>query len=187
MRRLLIRPGAIGDCILSLPALEHLKADYTEVWIPSPVVPLITFADTVRPLASTGIDLAGVGDLGIPAQLKATLKSFDSIVSWYGAKRSEFRETILGLGVPCDFHSALPPEGYGGHATDFFAQQVGAPGGLIPRIDIRASSPRDAIVIHPFSGGRKKNWPLGLYRELASRLQSEVEWIAGPEEELASA
>ena len=32
MRRLLIRPGAIGDLIVSLPALECLKAEYLEVW-----------------------------------------------------------------------------------------------------------------------------------------------------------
>lgn len=32
MKRLLIRPGAIGDVILSLRALEAAGADYTEVW-----------------------------------------------------------------------------------------------------------------------------------------------------------
>ena len=41
MRRLLIRPGAIGDCILSFPAMEYLKADYTELWISSAAVPLV--------------------------------------------------------------------------------------------------------------------------------------------------
>ena len=56
MKRLLIRPGGIGDVIVSLPALEFLKADYTEVWVPSAVVPLIQFADKVcrlRPAGST--------------------------------------------------------------------------------------------------------------------------------------
>ena len=28
LRRLIIRPGGIGDCILSLPAIEHLRAEY---------------------------------------------------------------------------------------------------------------------------------------------------------------
>ena len=32
MRRLAIRPGAIGDFIVSLPALECLQTDYFEVW-----------------------------------------------------------------------------------------------------------------------------------------------------------
>ena len=94
MRRLLVRPGAIGDCILSLPALEYLAADYTELWISSPVVPLIHFADAVRALSSTGLDLVGVGDLEMPAPLMEKLQSFDSVVSWYGTNRPEFHEAL---------------------------------------------------------------------------------------------
>ncbi len=63
MRRLLIRPGAIGDCILSFPALESLCSGYTEIWLPGPVAPLVDFADRVCPISSTGLDLFGVGDL----------------------------------------------------------------------------------------------------------------------------
>ena len=29
LKRLILRPGAISDCIVSLPAMEWLKADYT--------------------------------------------------------------------------------------------------------------------------------------------------------------
>jgi heptosyltransferase III len=187
MRRLLIRPGAIGDCILALPALQQLKAEYTEVWVPSAVVPLIRFADCVRAIGSTGLDLVAVGDLDIPAPLRASLTGFDSIVSWYGANRMEFREVLRSLGVECDFYRALPPADFDGHATDFFAQQVGAPLGLTPKIGIMASGHRSTVVIHPFSGSARKNWPLGRFRELASRLSRQVEWTAGPEEKLPEA
>ncbi|MGA8028522.1 MAG: glycosyltransferase family 9 protein, partial [Bryobacteraceae bacterium] len=54
-------------------------------------------------------------------------------------------------------------------------------------IEVAPSTARESIVIHPFSGGRRKNWPLHLYRELASRLPCEIEWTAGPEEELPTA
>ncbi|MDQ2843728.1 MAG: glycosyltransferase family 9 protein [Acidobacteriota bacterium] len=187
MRRLILRPGAIGDCILSIPAMEHLVCEYTEIWIPSPVVPLIQFADKVRPLASTGIDLVGVGNLATPAPLEKHLKSFDSAVSWYGANRASFRDALTATGVPCAFLPALPPNGYRGHATAFFADQVGANPKAIPRIQVNACSRRDAIVIHPFSGSKQKNWPLATYRELASALNRPVEWTAGPEEDLAGA
>lgn len=187
MRRLLIRPGAIGDCILALPALEHLKTDYTEVWVPSSVVPLIRFADSVRAIASTGIELVGVGELDMPITLRAKLKSFDSIASWYGANRIEFREALSSLGVCCEFFRALPPANFTGHAIDFFAEQVGAPAGLVPHITISARERRRTVVIHPFSGSPRKNWPLDRFRELASRLPIPVEWTAGPEEELAEA
>jgi heptosyltransferase III len=187
VRRLLIRPGAIGDCILSFPALEHVVTEFTEVWVPTPIVSLIRFADAVRPLASTGIDLVGIGDLEIPHLFKNSLQSFDSIISWYGANRPEFRNALVSMGVECDFHAALPAKDSCEHATDFFARQVGALTGLRPRIEVEPSAVRDAIVIHPFSGGPRKNWPLKRYRELASHLRLPIEWTAGPEEELPEA
>lgn len=187
MRRLLIRPGAIGDCILALPALECLKTDYTEVWVPSAVVPLIRFADQARAIASTGLELAGVGDLEMPAKLRRELGSFDSIVSWYGANSIELREALTACGARCDFFRALPPSGFAGHAVDFFAQQVGAPSGLTPHIQIATGARRGTVVIHPFSGSARKNWPLERFRELAARLPRAGEWTAGPEEELAEA
>lgn len=188
MRRLLIRPGAIGDCIAALPALEYLAAGYTEVWIPSVLLPLLPFADRVRPLASTGIDLLGVGDLPVPESLQAQLQSFDSIVSWYGANRPEFRDAVARLGVPCKFHPALPPTNYPGHAVDFFLAQVGAPLGRAPHINVHHVGPRrDTVVIHPFSGSPKKTWPASNFKALASQLNGPVEWTAGPEEEWSGA
>lgn len=187
MRRLIIRPGAIGDCILSFPALQHLCTESTEIWISSAVVPLVDFASAVRPLASTGLDLMGIGDIEIPARLKERLQSFDSIVSWYGANRLEFREALASLGIPCEFHTALPPTDFNGHAIDFFARQVGAPDGLVPRIDLQSSTSRDTIVIHPFSGSPRKNWALASYVELAKRLPLKTEWTCGPEEQLPDA
>jgi ADP-heptose:LPS heptosyltransferase len=187
MRRLIIRPGAIGDCILSFPALRHLWTEYTELWISSPAVPLVDFVDTVRPLASTGLDLVGVGDLEMRERLKQTLESFDSIVSWYGANRPPFREALASLGVPCEFHAALPPPDFDGNAIDFFARQVGAPDGLAPRIDIQPAASRHTVVIHPFSGSPRKNWPLASYVELAKLLPLKTEWVCGPEEQLPDA
>jgi heptosyltransferase III len=63
VRRLIIRPGAIGDLILSLPALEYLQTDYLEVWVSGPNMPLVRVADRVRSIASTGIDLLAVTDV----------------------------------------------------------------------------------------------------------------------------
>ncbi|MGH9656556.1 MAG: glycosyltransferase family 9 protein, partial [Bryobacteraceae bacterium] len=149
-------------------------ADYTEVWVPSGVVPLVRFADKVTGLASTGIGLVGVGDIPMPAGFAQKLGRFDSIVSWYGANNDDFRRA-----VPGEFHCALPPEDDPRHAVDFFAAQVGAPSGLVPRIRSFKSERRNEIVIHPFSGSAKKNWPLEDFRELARRLPLPVEWCAG--------
>src|SRR5215475_9701548 len=109
MRRLVIRPGAIGDLIVSLPAMECLKTEYFEVWTASANVPLVRFADRVRGIVSTGLDLLAVAEP--PEALIRQLRSFDSIVSWYGANQEEFRLEIQRLGLPFTFLPALPAEG----------------------------------------------------------------------------
>jgi heptosyltransferase III len=185
-RRLIIRPGGIGDCILSVPAIEHLHTAYTEVWVPSPIVPLIRGAET-RAIASTGIDLLGLPGVEPPAGLIARLRSFDSIVSWYGANRAEFREAVHALGLSFQFLKALPDPGARIHAADFFLSQVGSEGLAVPRIACEPSERGDFVVIHPFSGSTGKNWPLERFREVAERLGTPVRWCAGPEEVLHAA
>ena len=180
-RRLIIRPGAIGDFILSLPAIQHLKADYLEVWAASQNPPLVRFADRTRSIASTGLDML---EFAPNERLVAELRNFNSIVSWYGANRPEFRAAVEGL--PFEFLAAIPPDDCGMHAADFFAAQVELQAPAVPQIEC---SRRDDgfAVIHPFSGSAKKCWPLERYRELASRLRMPVRWCAGPEEKLEDA
>lgn len=187
MRRLLIRPGAIGDCIVSFPALEFLRTDYTEIWVPSPVAPLVQFADRVCPISSTGLDSIGIDGLRPPDSLANRLRSFDEIVSWYGTNRPEFRSALTALCGRCIFLPALPSGGLSGHATDFYAQQVGAPPGLSARIQTSEARERQSVVIQPFSGSAKKNWPLPNFRALDHALPLKIEWLAGPEEELHGA
>ncbi len=151
MRRLLIRPGAIGDVILSLPALESAKADYTEVWAPRAVLPLIRFADRTRAIADTGLELIGVVD---DARCEA-LETFDEIYSWYGTARPEFRAAVAHL--PFTFFPAQSfPE-------------------TPPRIKVPPSTRKDFVIIHPYSSSPKKNWPLENFQQVAARLKH-VEW-----------
>jgi hypothetical protein len=168
-----------------MPALEFLKADYTEVWVPSVVVPLVQFADKAASIAGTGIDTFGISNSD--AAFINRLRSFDEVVSWYGANRVEFREAMGAAGVNCAFHAALPPSDSGEHVSDFFSRQVGAPLGQVTKLKVLQAAPRGSVVIHPFSGGARKNWPLEKYRELAARLKRPVEWLAGPEEQLERA
>ncbi len=186
MRRLVIRPGAIGDCILSLPAIEWLRCDHLEVWLPTPCVPLVRLAERVRAMASTGLDLLGIPDRAPPGGLLEHLAGFDEIVSWYGTGNAELRAAVAGL--PFRFLSALPDEQAGIHAADQFLAQVGGSGPAIPRL----ACPRwegGFAVVHPFSASAKKNWPLARFRELARKLEARlpVRWCAGPEDALKEA
>jgi hypothetical protein len=186
MRRLAIRPGAIGDFVVSLPALECLRADYLEIWTASANVPLVRFASRVRSFASTGLDLLGIADP--PPRLVDELRSFDSIVSWYGSNRSEFRDLVRELSLPFTFFPALPVEGAPQHAVDFYLDQVRTIASCrsdgIPRIECPPQARGRFAVIHPFSGSPRKNWPLEKFRALAAKLEPimPVHWCAGPDD-----
>jgi ADP-heptose:LPS heptosyltransferase len=163
-RRLLIRPGAIGDVILSLPALEAARAAYTEVWAPRPMLPLIRFANRTRAIADTRLDLVGV----VEGARVSELETFDSIYSWYGTHRPEFRDAVRHL--PFTFFPALPPPAEG-----------------IPRIPVPQATVQNFAVIHPFASNRDKRWPLENFREVAASLDIPVQWCTGPEEHLEGA
>ena len=185
MRRLIIRPGAIGDFIVSLPALECLTADYIEVWTATANVPLVRFANRARSIRSTGLDLLGIADP--PAALLEELRTFDSIVSWYGSNRPEFRALVHELGLPFTFFPALPGEAVSTHATDFYLKQAATIAACqsdgIPRIPCDTKRGTFAV-IHPFSGSLRKNWPLEKFRALAGKLERvmPVYWCAGRED-----
>jgi len=150
-------------------------------------VPLIRFADRTRSITSTGLDLIGLTGVDPPPYTIEHLRSFDSIVSWYGANRAEFRAHVSELGLPFRFFPALPPGNVRIHAADFFLAQAGCHGPAIPRISCPPAPRSDFAVIHPFSGSPSKNWALERFRELAERLRFPVRWCAAPEEDLADA
>jgi hypothetical protein len=185
VRRLLIRPGAIGDFLVSLPALECLRADYTEVWSAAPNVSLARFADRARAIRATGLDLLEIS--GPSSQLLETLRAFDSIVSWYGTNRPEFRQQVRALGLDVQFLDALPPHAAGQHACDFYLDQARRIGRCtsdgVPRLGC-SRRPAGFVVIHPFSGSVRKNWPLPCFQALARELERSirVRWCAGPDD-----
>jgi len=187
IRRLLIRPGAIGDFIVSLPAMEALKADYTEVWCAEANIPLARFADRAISIVSSGLDRLGF----LPSEdVVARLRSFDSIISWYGSARSDFRDLLSQLRLPVVFLAALPQGGQ--HAVDYYsAQAVGLgarPKGRFPRIDTPKVT-RTFAVIQPFASSAAKRAPMKWFEDAAETLARKmpVKWLCGLEEHIAGA
>jgi heptosyltransferase III len=187
IRRLLIRPGAIGDFILSLPALESLRSGYTEVWCAGQNVPLARFADSAQSIVASGLDRLGL----LPAEdVVDRLRRFDSVISWYGTNRPEFREFVQGLSLPFQFLPALPSGG--GHAVEFYteqARQLGAsPQSRFPEIRC-PETPRIFAVIHPFASSLAKRAPMTVFESAARKLGDTmpVHWLCGPEEEFDGA
>lgn len=177
-RRLLIRPGAIGDFIVSLPALEFLRGPHTEVWTTQTNLPLARFADAKQSIISAGLDRLGL----LPADdVVERLRRFDSIVSWYGANRPEFRQWVDDAGLPFQFLGALPS---GMHAVDYYCRQVGAPLNAMPKIETGPVERHGKVVIHPFASREDKRWPgFAEFRPPGV----ETVRIRGPEEQLDDA
>ena len=185
-KRLLIRPGAIGDFILSLPALEALRSDYTEIWCAEANVALARFADRAISLGTSGLNRLGITHA---EDVVERLREFDDIVSWYGENRPEFRELAVHLGLPFRFLRALP-DGFC-HATDFYnaqARALGANPAGSPRI-ICPHAERTFAVIHPFASSAAKCAPIRVFRNAAEKLRESmpVHWLCGPEESLPGA
>jgi heptosyltransferase III len=184
LTRLLIRTGAIGDFILSLPALESLRADYTEVWCAGQNVALARFADSSQSIVASGLDRLG---LLSAEDVVDRLRRFDSIISWYGTNRPEFRQLTEDLHLPFQFLPALPTGP--GHAVDFYneqARQLGAiPISRFPKINCSPAE-RTFAVIHPFASSLPKRAPMAVFEAAARKLSETmpVHWLCGPEEEL---
>jgi heptosyltransferase-2 len=184
IRRLLIRPGAIGDFIVSLPALESLRADYTEVWCAGQNVALARFADAAQSIVASGLDGLGL----LPSDhVVERLRTFDSVISWYGSNRPEFRELVRDLRLPFEFLPALPDirshavESYNRQARELGAQRPSR----FPRIECPAAE-RTFAVIHPFASNEAKRAPISVFAQIAGKLSGNmpVHWLCGPEESL---
>lgn len=205
MRRLLIRPGAIGDCLCSLPALYLLQGAETEVWTNGAVAPLIRHASRAISLAGTSFLLLGLPSVEPPADLVETLRGFDEILSWSGHNQPLLIERARQFGLPIHFFPPLPDPKGGVHVADFLIRQTArwhghdkeptewrVPGGRRFLLNVASSMQRDPVtrrplvVLHPFSGSAVKNWPLTHFRRLATELNSgcEIRWCAGPEDPL---
>jgi hypothetical protein len=112
------------------------------------------------------------------------LSAFDSIYSWYGTTRHEFRSSVSRL--PFQFFPALP-SGAGIHAVDFYMRQVGGADGAVPVVDVGPIEKLGFVAVHPFSGSSRKNWPIECFQEVARQSPLPVQFCAGPEEQLDGA
>lgn len=175
---LFARNGALGDFVLTLPALAALAArGPVHVLAPARYAPLL-------PAGATRVDDGWVWRNGPPPAPYARAYAFAPGMA----------DALRDAGVPSVRQVApRPPEGV--HATAHFAGVLeaeireGADGG--PPVDLRprlvaTPDPRVTdrpVVIAPGSGGREKRWPLARWREVADPLADvPVRWVAGPVE-----
>jgi heptosyltransferase-3 len=179
---LVLRPGAIGDTLLTFPALLALRRRFPDA--------AITVVGNQAPLnigRDAGIfdccDAFGAawvtdlfGDEPTPA-LRARLMQFDLGVVWmHGAKAADdlaSRLATAGVRKVMPLVS-FPSLGSGRHLADHLVETL-APLGIAgprPTVTLRREVGTEGrlAVLHPGAGGRHKRWPAERFAVLADRL-----------------
>lgn len=189
---LVLRGGAIGDFILTLPALTALRERY-----PRAHLELAGYPRIARLVLETGVvdrfislDSAGMASLfSADSQPCGRLIGFDLIVSYLRDPDGTVRANLKRTG--CDRVIATDPLPVAGtHTADHLAaalKQAGISSGgpAIPRLSLSAiRKPVDnRLLLHPGSGGACKNWAVNGFVELAcmatDQLNAEPMFIFG--------
>lgn len=180
-RILVIRGGAIGDFVLTLPAIkllrDHFPGGHLEILGSKPIAALAEkrfYADAIRSLDSVSLARSFARNSELPSELTDYFASFDLILSYLFDPDKIF-ETNVRQGGGATFLAGPSRLDHSEHASCQLArplQSIGLSLGdpsarLFPndedRIAVRhfhESGAQTAVALHPGSGSETKNWPI---------------------------
>ncbi|MBI5641217.1 MAG: glycosyltransferase family 9 protein, partial [Nitrospirae bacterium] len=203
---LIYHQGALGDLILSFPALYSLRQHYVGSGIHlvarTDVADIILKNDLADEITSNDRELFAAlyaDSVQLPDKLRSFLCAFDAAYVFTTNPDSHFLSTIRYCIPVCHAVRAFPPKGQRMPVAAYQLHQLEAAGitpADMPVIgapeNTRPSCPELPLIsIHPGSGGKRKCWPWDNYLELIRRLCSDrlyhVQIIFGPAEEDLSA
>jgi ADP-heptose:LPS heptosyltransferase len=189
-RILVIRGGAIGDFILTLPALKTLRdarppahieiLGYKHIGV---IAENRFYAQAVRSIEYGQLARFFARDSELPAELADYFASFDLIVSYLYDPDQIFETNLRLTGVENLICGPGRIVENAGHAARQLARPIEEMGievvdlseRIFPSIEDRefarefvASMPEPIIAIHPGSGSQAKNWPLEKWIRLFS-------------------
>jgi heptosyltransferase-2 len=180
-RALVVRGGALGDFLLTLPVLHALRssapASRLEVLAYPGIASLARTSGLVDQVRSIEYGpLAGFFTRGttLDPELQNYFGSFDLVVSYLYDPDRIFAENLRASGVKRLIEG--PPRVTGtSHAIDQLAAPLATLGiplaGRSTRLAVAsAAEARTTLALHPGSGSPAKNWPTNCWRELAERL-----------------
>lgn len=181
---LVIRGGAIGDFILTLPAIAALRRQFPEVHLEVLGYPHIVqlalaggLVDRVQPIEARGLAGFFARDGELSEDLCDYFSEFDVIVS-YLYDPDEIFKTNVGRCSPAHFIGGphRPNEQERVHATHVYLKPLERLAIFdpdpVPRLALApCSAPRaPQIACHPGSGSELKNWPEANWAGLLARL-----------------
>lgn len=185
-RALVIRGGALGDFLLTLPVLDSLREAFPRAHLEVLAYP------GIAALAAAGgkIDaarsieygpLAGFFTQGavLDTSLCGYFAGFDLVVSYLYDPDGIFSSNLRAAGVRSLVEGPSRPA-LSSHAIDQLAAPLAHLGIPLVRRAVtiefqgvhKAEEP--LVVIHPGSGSKSKNWPATSWRQLAGRILQEL-------------
>ncbi len=183
---LVIRSGAMGDFIVTLPVIHLLRKRYSSWWLG--IVARNRVRSLVNNVADEFLDIDGPllvpffqEEIDSNCDEYRYLAGFDLVISYLGA-RGKVSENLRALGKTRVINAdALPPENYGRHITQFLLEPLAGVLDVsdtfsppVPTVSIDEARARQAekflsacgiapssrvVAVHPGSGGRRKVSP----------------------------
>ena len=200
---LMIRAGALGDCLLMLPALHALRGHFPQARIDVMGYPPRWewvlgrgLVDSVHPIEHPGMHLLFGAGLAVPEHLRSFLGAYDIILSYRPDPDGVFERSLGALGArrvlsQPPFPPPPPPKI---HAADFALQLVARLGAPVPPptaglslsdAELALTQPfftthhvdparQPLVVVHPGSGSAAKRWPVENFATLIETLEGQL-------------
>jgi len=189
---LILRPGAIGDTLLTFPLLRALKDEQTRITFVSnpavlPLASMFGLADAVFDFGavewSTLFSQAGIH----PPFLRDIMQHTDRAICWLRDPDAVVQHNLSTAGIQdIIIAPGRPTEASGLHIVTYLAQTIGMILTEQERFQAFSSGPLDAaqgVALHPGSGGASKCWPIAHFAEVIQGLWQQsisVLLLAGP-------
>jgi heptosyltransferase-2 len=196
MRRILvIRGGAIGDFILTLPAVKALREAEPDAHIEIlgyKHIALIAqnrfYAQAIRSIEDGSLSSFFAKKTDLPIELADYFAAFDIIVSYLYDPDRIFETNLRRCGVenfvrgPAQIDNsqhaarqlAQPIHELGINVVDLAAKLFPSPEDRQFATEFLHHLPRPLVAIHPGSGSERKNWPLQNWIDLGLQFSSRI-------------
>ncbi|HEX7194552.1 MAG TPA: hypothetical protein VF207_06245, partial [Chthoniobacterales bacterium] len=182
MKILILRGGALGDLLLTLPVLDEIRSNlpqsFIEVWGVRPQASLIQSADRVDRLDALDVAPLFIAE-PIPPVLRGRLREFDLAISFLADPGGVVARNLASAGVQRVI-KGTPAKEPTIHAVYQLASIL-EPLGLnlrdpVPKLKIeRSQSQKPLLGFHPGSGSSAKNWPLECWNDFLQKIGSKFE------------
>jgi heptosyltransferase-2 len=190
-RILVIRGGAIGDFILTLPAVKLLRDRFPKAHIEilgykhiAALAEKRFYADAVRSLDSGELARFFTQDSELPAEWANYFAAFDLVISYLFDADGAFQTNLKRAGAksfvaaPSKLDNsehaarqlARPLAALGLHLTDPAARLFPDDSDRSGANSLLRNSAKSPVVLHPSSGSETKNWPIENWQRLGDLL-----------------